>query len=72
MYGERDERIATHLCKRLLMYARAIRRIGARWSESRLVAASDSTGLIVLVQAEPAMTALADRRRLTPRGVYNG
>jgi hypothetical protein len=25
MYGERDERIATHLCKRLLMYARADR-----------------------------------------------
>lgn len=23
MYGERDERIATHPCKRLLMYARA-------------------------------------------------
>lgn len=27
MYGERDERIATHLCKRLLMYARADRRV---------------------------------------------
>jgi hypothetical protein len=54
MYGGRDERIATHMCKRLHMYARAGRRPRARLHhgpQPHQVVALSATGQLYITAA---------------------